>query len=69
MYYYNVEDVMDITGEGQNKCYEIIRELNKTFKIDYPDSVSIQGKILKSYFDEKMGIKNDCSKEQPTNNL
>lgn len=64
MHYYNVKDVMKITGEGINKCYQIIRELNLQFKKDYPQSVSIQGKILKKYFDEKMGIKKDCSEEQ-----
>ena len=64
MQYYTVADVMNITGEGINKCYQIIRELNLQFKKDYPQSVSIQGKILKKYFDEKMGIKKDCSEEQ-----
>lgn len=57
MDYYNVQDVMEITGVGQNKSYEIIRELNKTFKSKFPNSVSIQGKIPKWYFDECMGQK------------
>ena len=56
MKYYTVEDVMEITGSGPNKSYEIIRKLRKSFEKKYPDAVSIQGKILKWYFDEMMGI-------------
>lgn len=56
MKYYSVEDVMEITGTGPNKSYEIIRKLRKSFEKKYPDAVSIQGKILKWYFDEMMGI-------------
>ncbi len=56
MKYYTVEDVMKITGAGANKSYEIIRKLRKSFEKKYPDAVSIQGKILKWYFDETMGI-------------
>lgn len=55
MKYYNVNDVMEITGAKQNKAYEIIRELQKSFKKKYPDAVFMQGKILKTYFDETMG--------------
>lgn len=56
MKYYTVEDVMEITGAGENKSYEIIRKLRQSFEKKYPDAVSIQGKILKWYFDEAMGI-------------
>ena len=56
MKYYSVEDVMEITGTGPNKSYEIIRKLRKSFEKKYPDAVSIHGKILKWYFDEMMGI-------------
>ena len=48
---------------------DVIRQLNKSFKAEYPKSVPIQGKVLKWYFDEKMGIKKDCSEEQPTKSL
>lgn len=60
MEYYDVNDVMRITGCEISKAYEIIRELNKKFKKKYPDSVPILGKIVKWYFDEAMGIKKDC---------
>ncbi len=70
MKYYTVEDVMTITGAGQTKSYEIIRELNNKFKKMYPNSVYIQGKVLKTFFDECMGIKKDCSNtEQSINTL
>lgn len=57
MEYYNVTQVMEITGVKENKAYQIIRELNKTFKRKFPDSISIQGKIPKWFFDECMGQK------------
>lgn len=57
MEYYNVTQVMEITGVKKNKAYEIIRELNKTFKRKFPDSISIQGKIPKWFFDECMAQK------------
>lgn len=70
MKYYTVEDVMNITGTSQNKSYEIIRELNNKFKKMYPNAVDIQGKVLKTFFDECMGTKKDCSNtEQSTNTL
>jgi len=56
MKYYNVQDVMEMTQKSQNKAYEIIRQLNKQFKKKYPESVPIQGQVMKWYFDEAMGI-------------
>lgn len=56
MRYYNVQDVMEITGVKQNKAYEIIRKLQKTFQKKYPDAVFMQGKIPKWYFEESMGF-------------
>ncbi len=56
MQYYTVEDVKRITGCEQNKSYEIIRELNKKFRKLYPNAVYIQGKVMKWFFDETMGI-------------
>lgn len=64
--YYTVKDVKEITGASQNKSYEIIRELQKSFYKKHPDAVFIQGRILKSYFDEVMGIerKNDSNENK-----
>lgn len=57
--YYNVQDIIDITGLKQSKCYEIIRELNKSYKKNYPNAVIAQGIIPKFYFEEAMGIKKE----------
>lgn len=57
MRYYGVEDVMKITGAGQNKCYEIIRELNKQYKKKFPEAIMIQGQVAQWYFEEAMGFK------------
>ena len=64
MQYYTVEDVKKITGCEQNKSYEIIRELNKKFKKQYPNSVYIQGKVLKWFFNETMGIERKKENEK-----
>lgn len=57
MEYYDVTQVMKITGTKISKAYDIIRELNKRFKKRFPDAISIQGKIPKWFFDEYMGQK------------
>lgn len=56
MKYYNVLDVQEITGAEVNKAYEIIRNLNKKYKKKYPDCEILQGKVLKTFFNEAMGI-------------
>ena len=68
MQYYLVEDVMRMTGSKQNKAYEIIRELNKTFKKKYPDSIPIQGQVMKWFYDEAMGIKKEEKSEENDDN-
>lgn len=64
--YYNVKDLMKITGLAQSKCYSMIRELNKSFKKTYPNAVLAQGNVLKWWFEECMGIK---EKEGESNEL
>jgi hypothetical protein len=56
MKYYNVKDVMEITGKSQNKSYKIIQQLNKQFKKKYPDSIPIQGSVPTWYFDKAIGL-------------
>lgn len=68
MKYYNVTDVMEITGTKQNKAYDIIRNLQKEFKKKYPNAVFIQGKILKTFFDECMGIKEESIEGEENEN-
>ncbi len=63
MEYYDVNDVMKMTGMKQQKSYDIIRELNKKYKKKFPDAEIIQGRVLKWFFDESMGIKKDCQEQ------
>lgn len=55
--YYNVYDIIKITGAKKSKCYDIIRKLNDRFQKEYPNSIPIKGKIPIWYFREKMGSK------------
>lgn len=52
--YYNYKDVIEITGCSQSLAYSIIRQLRESFKKKYPEAITIQGKIPKWYFEEKM---------------
>ena len=52
--YYTVKDIQNITGSSQSLSYEIIRKLRSMFEKEYPDAITIQGKIPKWYFEEKM---------------
>lgn len=52
--YYNVNDVMTITGAKQSWCYSIIRKLRDKFLNENKDAYLPQGKIPIWYFEEKM---------------
>lgn len=52
--YYNCEDIQRITGAKKSLCYEIIRKLKRMFEKEYPDAITIQGKIPVWYFEKKM---------------
>lgn len=56
MKYYNVKDIISITGLKQSKCYDIIRKLNISYKKEYPNAVTIQGCIPAFWFEKAMGI-------------
>lgn len=64
MKYYTFQDVMDITGCKENKAYEIIRNLNKKFKKKYPDAELLQAKVIKWWFHEAMGIREESYKNE-----
>ncbi len=49
--YYDVNDVMEILGCGENKAYGVIRKLNK--ELEKKGYIFIAGKINKAYFNEK----------------
>lgn len=57
--YYTCEDIQKITGIGKSLAYEIIRKLRNCFEKEYPDAITIQGKIPKWYFEKKMKNKEE----------
>lgn len=54
MDYYTAKDVMEVTGAGKSLSYEIIRKLRDSFHEEYPDAITIQGRIPKWYFEKTM---------------
>lgn len=64
--YYNANDIKEITECSKSLAYEIIRKLQEKYEKEFPESITIQGKIPIWYFNEKMGlkgIKKDLQKE------
>ena len=60
--FYNVNDIQKITECSKSLAYEIIRKLRDKFEREYPDAITIQGKIPIWYFNEKILCKK--SKEE-----
>lgn len=56
MKYYNCKDIIDLTGLGKTATYELIKKLNEKLKREYPGTITLDGKVPKWYFDEKMMI-------------
>lgn len=54
MDYYKVKDIMEKTGCSKSYSYELLKKLKELFEKEYPDSITISGKIPKWYFEEKM---------------
>lgn len=52
--YYTAKDIKSITGGSMSLAYEIIRKLREMFEKEYPEAITIQTKIPKWYFEEKM---------------
>ena len=55
--YYNAKDIQKITECSQSMAYDIIRKLRRLFNKEYPEAITIQGKIPIWYFEEKMKCK------------
>jgi len=55
--YYNAKDIQKITECSQSMAYDIIRKLRQLFSKEYPEAITIQGKIPIWYFEEKMKCK------------
>ena len=62
--FYNAPDVMEITGCKRAKAYQVIKALQEQLKKEIPGAVSIEGKIPKWYFDEKVLGKRDDKNEK-----
>lgn len=52
--FYNAKDIQKITECSQAKAYDIIRLLRDRFEREYPEAITIQGKIPIWYFNEKI---------------
>lgn len=50
--FYTVNDVMQMLGVKQTKAYEIIRRMND--ELEEMGKLTINGKVNKKYFDEKI---------------
>lgn len=57
--YYNVVDIMNVTGKKKELGYKIIRTLQEKFQKEYPDAIVIQGLIPKWYFEKIMKNKGE----------
>ncbi len=57
MEFYGVKDIMQITGCSKSYSYQIIKELLEDLKEEYPDAITIRGKVPKWYFDKKLRTK------------
>lgn len=67
--YYTVKDIKKITGASQSFCYTVIRKLRESFANEYPEAITIQGRIPKWYFEEKMMNKRIERKEEDGRNF
>ena len=52
--YYSCEDVIKIIGVGKSLAYDIIKRLRKKMEKEYPEIITVQGRIPKWYFEKKM---------------
>lgn len=52
--YYDVKDIQKITECSKSLAYDIIRKLREKFSQEYPEAITIQGKIPIWYFEKIM---------------
>ena len=52
--YYNANDIKEVVSCCKSKAYEILNELIKRFSKEYPNSITIKGRIPIWYFEEIM---------------
>lgn len=52
--YYNAKDIKEVVNCGMSKAYEILNELIKRFNKEYPNAITIKGRIPIWYFEKIM---------------
>ena len=57
--YYNTKDIMQMTECSKALAYNILRRLREDFEREYPNKITIQGKIPIWYANERLGIKKE----------
>lgn len=55
--FYNAQDVQEITGCSEALAYKIIKQMREDFEREYPEAITIQGKIPIWYFEDRMVLK------------
>lgn len=64
MKYYTSKDIQEITGCGSTKSYEIIAELNKRLKKEYPGTITLEAKVPIWYFNKKLLCEGEPNNEK-----
>lgn len=54
--FYNAKDIQKITDCSLPLAYNIIRRLREDFEREYPNTITIQGKIPMWYANQRLGI-------------
>ena len=50
----DVEYIMKDLKKSKSYCYRLLQQLQKEFKLDYPESLIIRGRLSKSYYERKI---------------
>lgn len=53
MDYYRVKDVMEILDVSRSYAYKILTQLREMFVKEYPDAMTVEGRIPKWFFEKK----------------
>ena len=57
--YYNVVDILNVTGKKKSLAYKLIRLMQEKFEKEYPEAIVIQGLIPRWYFEKIMKNKGE----------
>lgn len=55
--FYKAEDIQKVIDCSKAKAYQVLQELNKKFEKEYPEAITIKGRIPIWYFEKKMLMK------------